>query len=193
MTDGKVHLYDGKVLNENGVVALCDDDCCGPLVDCTYCLDDKAPEEFLVEIAGVTNGICSYCNGINQNIVCSFMGISSLPPCGVSAACPGWGGVGGCRWGKTYSGTVCYSDPPAGLNATIIIGPNLLTVEIYGTVIWPSVEYGIRWQKAFPGPFPPNCLTFAEEDIPYMGCCCVGCGASPICDGSGSTCKLTSL
>ena len=29
MTDGKVHLYGGKVLNEGGLVALCDGDCCG--------------------------------------------------------------------------------------------------------------------------------------------------------------------
>ena len=39
MTDGKVHLYDGKVLNENGVVALCDGDCC-PCTNAAQCISD---------------------------------------------------------------------------------------------------------------------------------------------------------
>ena len=74
MTDGKVHLYDGKVLNENGVVALCDGDCCVCAIAYSDCIDvdDHTAVDIEVTIPNLVDDHCDECDQVGGTYVLAW-------------------------------------------------------------------------------------------------------------------------
>lgn len=85
MADGKVHIYEGKVLIVDGKVARCDDDCC--LVLCAACLEGFGAKEYQVTVGGFVDVDCHACAAMNDDWVvtevaeCTYTYIQNNFPC----------------------------------------------------------------------------------------------------------------
>ena len=195
MTDGKVHLYDGKVLIENGVVALCDEDCCGyPRQSCAACsrIGDNAPGAWQVDIADIVNGACT-CTSFNDSWICDVWGImSGYVWEHLESDYP----YDTCIWEYsarpyTFCGDAVNWYLEITLQFAVQGGVTVVEVDLYIWKVGFSTEYywNCVWKKTYGELI--DCLTVSNENIPFY----TSIGDYPDrCDDSAPpTCALTAL
>ncbi len=142
--------------------------CCVVPIDCNACEPNVASVTYKVVIAGIIDDTCTNCSNLNGTYIltnvtdCGYEFLSSTP-----ATCSG--GSGG---------------PLISLEFLPSLDTQIIVIISYGNVSQTrTIEYNS-------GEIPePNCLTFVDEDIPFLS----SVSTLDKCDATSSTCKLTSL
>ncbi len=128
------YFQDGKLLFVGGKVAMHADCCCGDL--CSACTGDT-PSQLRVVIAGITNGFCSTCNGLNGDFVLDFEEEDEFH----------------CKWTYTFPSAVCLQ---TGIRLTFEGGA--LFVDFTGG-FFAVPKFSSTTLSA-------NCTTWSSEDVP---------------------------
>lgn len=149
--------------------------CCDPPIqcfECAYCEGECASEEFEVVVAGIVNGTCSACAGLNGTYTLTFNHIIVPPP-------------GGCRWDYIVSATgwPCASGTlfPAGLRLDLVSdgSPGDPANFFWRLIILEGGNslFGYTFQTAATPSDPPTC-TEIDMPIPYIGSDTTRCNAA---------------
>lgn len=152
--------------------------CCCECNACTYCEDECAPNEWLVEITSFSDS--ASCTNCDEDANGSFV----LPP---TSTC-GWtyGALGGpfvsCDFGPGN----------AGPRITALISQNfggqyLITITVVVTHV--STSTTVTFQKNY-GTTKPDCLNFADESIPHVS---TVNASGIVCSVNTDPCLITSI
>jgi len=170
MGDGKVQLYNGKVLLSGGKVAV-DDDCCCCECTCENCLGEQAACCYLITIADITEGSCGSCSSLNRTFP-SYYGVSQSED-------------NECLWtNRCAPDDRCNCD---GITMEVLKdGDDYLVRVILEDTDGASVHV---WEKNY-GSTRPDCCHFGIPVVAGNGEVIPHKTSSGTCDSTGSTCSV---
>lgn len=144
--------------------------CCA---SCANCNNNASPAQIQVDIAGITNAVCTTCADFNATYICTRDPAND------------------CQWVYTSATPTCSGNYPSGVSVTVSFdGSNRLVVVLRGLGASPTSSHS--WRESTPdGPSSTwLCDSWSAKNVPFLSSGSTYCTANAFIP---TTCAVTSL